>query len=95
MKTAQLSPEASARAAARFLDLDPGFFLEQAALNGMVVFTDGKLIHFGLIDDQPVDRDRIAFIWHFMKVSNSGKAVRELLIKRGLKCKRACDYRED
>ena len=37
-----VSPEEAAAEAARYLDLDPGFFLEQAALAGLVVCTDGS-----------------------------------------------------
>jgi hypothetical protein len=77
------SPQAAAIEAARYLDLDPSFFLEQAALAGMVVFTDGKLIHCALLNEDISDWKRIAFLWTLMKVSNSGKAVRELLIMRG------------
>ena len=78
-----VSPQAAAVEAARYLDLDPSFFLEQAALAGMIVFTDGKMIHCGLLDEGTSDWKRIAFLWTLMKVSKSGKAVRELLLKRG------------
>ena len=68
-----LQPTAAAVEAARYLDLDPAFFLEQAALNGMLVFTDGKLIHLCLIDEETVDGARVAFLWQLMKSSKSGQ----------------------
>ena len=68
-----VSPEEAGAEAARYLDLDPGLFLEQAALAGMVVCTDGKLLNCGCIGDDFDEPDRVRFLWTLMRKSGGGR----------------------
>ena len=72
-------PIEAAYAVRQFLELDPAFFIDKAGELGMDLWSDGKLVEF-MADGG----DGPTFLWHWMKISGAGKAVRQALLDRGM-----------